>query len=161
MKEQKAGTLRTGMRISLMVICAALMIWKVTTAPAADASKRDETPVQTRAVAKQALPRLDGNHLEMQLLEVIYQPGQSSKPHSHPCAVIGYVVEGAVRMQLQGKTEIVYRAGESFYESPNEIHLVSANASETEPAKFLACFLCDHETPLSVPVPTSQPAKGE
>lgn len=75
--------------------------------------------------------------------------------------MIGYVVEGAVRMRLQGKAETVYRAGESFYESPNEIHLVSANASRTEPAKFLACFLRDHETPLSVPVPTSQPAKGE
>ncbi len=143
-----------------MVICATLMVWKVTTVPAAEASKQD-APVQTRAVAKQALPRLDGNHLEMELLEVTYQPGQSSKPHSHPCAVIGYVVEGAVRMRLQGKAETVYRAGESFYESPNEIHLVSANASKTEPARFLVCFLCDHETPLSVPVPTSQPAKGE
>lgn len=63
MKEQRTGTFRTGTRISLMVICAALMIWKVTTLPAADASEQDDTPVQVRAVAKQALPRLDGNHL--------------------------------------------------------------------------------------------------
>jgi quercetin dioxygenase-like cupin family protein len=45
----------------------------------------------------------------------------------------------------------IYRAGDSFYEAPNGRHLISANASQTEPATFLATFVCDHSTPLSVP----------
>jgi quercetin dioxygenase-like cupin family protein len=46
----------------------------------------------------------------------------------------------------------IYRAGDSFYESPNGRHLVSANASQSESATFLATFVCDHPTPLTVPV---------
>ncbi len=159
MKEQRTRTFRLELGVALTLLCLISLLWKVTPAHAADVE--DNAPVQTRVVTKQALPGLDGNRLAMEFLEVTYAPGQQSKPHRHPCAVIGYVVEGAVRMQVRGTTETVYQAGETFYEAPNEIHLVSANASKTEPAKFLACFLCDHETPLSVPVPTSQPAKGE
>jgi quercetin dioxygenase-like cupin family protein len=68
--------------------------------------------------------------------------------------VIGYVLKGAVRMQVKGGTEAVYRAGDSFYEEPNGIHMVSKNASATEPATFLAYFICDHTGPLSVKVGT-------
>src|SRR6267154_1576636 len=49
--------------------------------------------------------------------------------------------------------EAIYRAGESFYEAPNGVHLISANASDKEPVRFLASFTCDRETPLSVAVP--------
>jgi quercetin dioxygenase-like cupin family protein len=69
--------------------------------------------------------------------------------------VIGYVLKGAVRMQVKGDVEHIYRPGDSFYEAPNGIHMVSKNASATEPATFLAYFVCDHVGPLSVKVPTS------
>lgn len=87
------------------------------------------------------------------MVEVTYGPGESSTPHRHPCAVIGYVLEGAVRMQVKGEPQATYKPGDSFYEAPNGIHLVSANASDKERAKFLAYFVCDHQTPLSVAVP--------
>src|SRR5271165_2879603 len=82
----------------------------------------------SRTVFSHHLPTLDGDHLEISLVEVAYGPGGSSAPHSHPCPVIGYVVEGAVRTQVKGEAEAVYRTGESFYEAPNGTHLVSANA---------------------------------
>ena len=98
-----------------------------------------------------SLPQLDGSHLRATVVEVNYAPGEADKPHSHPCTVIGYVAQGAIRFQVKGGPEAVYKAGESFYEAPNGVHQVSANASDKEPAKLIAFFICDHETPLTVP----------
>ena len=68
--------------------------------------------------------------------------------------------KGRLRAQVKGQPETIYKAGESFYEAPNGIHLVSANASSTEPAKLVAYLICDHDTPLSVDVPESIRPKG-
>ena len=58
---------------------------------------------------------------------------------------------------LKGEHEAVYyTAGQSFYEAPSGIHQVSANASDKRPARFLAYFICDRETPLSIPVPNQE-----
>jgi quercetin dioxygenase-like cupin family protein len=108
---------------------------------------------RTRIVFSQPLPQLDATHLKVTTVEVTYPPGGSSSPHSHPCPVIGYVLRGAVRMQVKGGPVSVYRPGDSFYEAPNGVHLVSANASTKEPAVFLAYFICGHSGPLSVKVP--------
>jgi quercetin dioxygenase-like cupin family protein len=104
-----------------------------------------------RKAFSHALPQMDANHLVVTVVEVNYGPGESSAAHSHPCPVIGYIAEGALRFQVKGEAEAIYKAGESFYEPPNGVHLVSANASQTEPAKLIAYFVCDHEGPLSVP----------
>ena len=96
-------------------------------------------------------PPLDGSHLKATIVEVRYGPGGSSPAHSHPCAVIGYVIQGALRNQVQGEAAAVYHAGETFYEPPNGVHAVSANASTTDSVRFLAYFTCDRDGPLSVP----------
>ena len=96
---------------------------------------------------------MDGNHLKVIVVEVNYAPGEKDEPHSHPCAVIGYVARGAIRFQVRGGTETVYKTGESFYEPPNGVHQVSGNASDKEPARLIAYFTCDHETKLTVPPP--------
>jgi quercetin dioxygenase-like cupin family protein len=93
------------------------------------------------------------------MVEVRYGPGESSQRHTHPCPVIGYVVQGAYRSQVQGENVKVYRAGDSFYEAPNRLHLLSANASSTEPAAFLAVFVCDHDSPLSSKLPANRPER--
>jgi quercetin dioxygenase-like cupin family protein len=111
---------------------------------------------RTRVVFSQSLPQLEATHLNVTTVEVTYPPGGSSAPHSHPCPVIGYVLRGAVRMQVKGAPASVYRPGDSFYEAPNGVHLVSANASTNEPAVFLATFICDHSGPLSVQAPKEQ-----
>ena len=73
--------------------------------------------------------------------------------------MIGYVLEGAVRMQVKGQEEKVYRPGDTFVESPGDVHAVSANVSQDQPARFLAFFLCDRETPLTVPVTATGESK--
>jgi quercetin dioxygenase-like cupin family protein len=66
-----------------------------------------------RIVFTHGLPVLDGGRLEAKLVEVTYGPGEWSQAHSHPCAVIGYVIEGAVRMQVKGEPEATLAAPES------------------------------------------------
>jgi quercetin dioxygenase-like cupin family protein len=118
--------------------------------PAPPAEAIREATVHT--ALSHALPPMDGSRLGVTVLEVAYAPGGSSAPHSHPCPVIGYVVEGALRVQVQGQAEATFQAGESFYEDPNGVHLVSANASDTEPVRFLAYITCDRDRPPSVVV---------
>jgi quercetin dioxygenase-like cupin family protein len=129
----------------------------VATACAAMALQGQTAPdARTRIVFSQSLPQLDAAHLKVTTVEVTYPPGGASAPHSHPCPVIGYVLRGAVRMQVKGGPVSIYRPGDSFYEAPNGVHQVSANASTKEPAVFLAYFICDHAGPLSVKVPQEQ-----
>lgn len=106
---------------------------------------------ETRLVISKTLPRLNGEHLQVKVVEVSYGPGESSPAHSHPCAVIGYVVEGSYRMQVKGEAEVVYHAGESFYEAANGVHQISANPSKDKPVKFTATFVCESDVPVSGP----------
>jgi len=136
--------------MGLRAVIASVVVAFCCTALATSSSKGSS---RDRTVIARSLPNMDGTHLKATVVEVIYGPGEFSPPHSHPCPVIAYVLEGAVRMKTRGEPEAVYKAGESFYEAPNGAHEISANASSTEPAKFLAYFLCDRDTPLSVPPP--------
>jgi hypothetical protein len=70
------------------------------------------------------------------------------------------VAEGAIRSRVKGSPESIYRVGEGFNEAPNGVHLVSANASSTEPARPIAYLLCDHDAPISVDAPESVQQKG-
>jgi quercetin dioxygenase-like cupin family protein len=108
----------------------------------ADEKKKDST-------FSQKMPELDGKNLKVTLVVVNYGPGEVDAPHTHPCAVIGHVARGAIRSQVQGDVEHVYHEGESFYEPPNGVHLVSGSASKKDPAVLLAYFLCDHDAPLT------------
>lgn len=130
-------------------------------APGTRAQTQASGAKEVRVAFTQAVPQLDGSHLQATLVEVTYGPGASSAPHSHPCPVIVYVVKGTLRAKVKGEPEAVYHAGQSFYEPPNGVHQVSANASTTQPVKFIAYFLCDHDTELSVPQPDVTPAGGK
>jgi quercetin dioxygenase-like cupin family protein len=110
----------------------------------------DKAAEPARIAFSHALPQLDGGHLNIAVVEVSLRPGESSPPHRHPCPVVGYVVKGALRTRVEGEAEAIHKAGESFYEAPNRVHLIAANASAKTTVKFLAYFVCDHDTPLSV-----------
>jgi quercetin dioxygenase-like cupin family protein len=127
---------------------------------AQQSANSSRSAADSRVAISEALSRMDGNQLRATLVEVSYAPGGSSAPHSHLCPVFGYVVNGALRSQVKGEPEHIYKAGESFYEAANGLHQISANASATEPAKFVAFFICDHDTPLTVPAPMSKNAGG-
>ena len=93
---------------------------------------------------------------ELRMLTVEYLPGGASLPHRHNAQVFVYVLEGAVTMQVQGGAPVTLGVGETFYEAPEDIHTVSANASRTKPARILVFMVRDVGTPLSIAVP----AKG-
>jgi quercetin dioxygenase-like cupin family protein len=86
-----------------------------------------------------ALTRAPGQSLEA--LRVTYAPGESSLPHSHDRDAYVYVLQGHVRSQVEGQPLRVYAAGENWFEPAGARHLVSANASDSEPATFLVVFV--------------------
>ena len=97
------------------------------------------------------LPNVPGKSMKGVLVE--YGPGGSSPGHMHPRSAFIYatVLEGAIRSKVNDGPEKVYRAGESFAELPGDHHAVSANASDTEPARLLAVFVVDtSETTLVI-----------
>jgi quercetin dioxygenase-like cupin family protein len=146
---------------AVVILCAAVAVSHDSGAQNIALASQAGTKERARIVLSHALPKLDGNRLNVAVVEVNYGAGESSPPHSHPCAVIGYVVEGAIRSQVKGEPEMTYTAGESFYEAPNGVHLVSANASATKAARFVAYMLCDHDAPLSVDQRENIHPKGE
>ena len=85
------------------------------------------------------------------LLTVEYAPGASSTPHRHNAHTFVYVLEGSIVMQVKGGQEVTLGPGQTFYESPDDVHTVSKNASSTKPAKFLVFFVKVKGTPGSVP----------
>jgi len=76
-----------------------------------------------------------------QMLEVEYAPGAASEEHRHDAHTFVYVLEGSVVMQVKGGEAVTIGPGQTFYESPDDIHTVSKNASDSEPAKFLVFFI--------------------
>ena len=91
---------------------------------------------------------------------VEFPPGLSSPVHRHNAPVSVYVLEGSVVMQVKGGKEITLTPGQSFYEGPNDVHVVSRNASDTKPAKFLV-FLVKHKgAPVLVPVSDRRNTRG-
>lgn len=125
------------------------------------ATARPPAGSAARELVTHKVPAMNGNRLAMQVVEVTYAPGGWSAAHRHPCPVVGYVLEGAVRMQLHGQPARTYAAGETFTETPADVHAVSANASDTAPAKFLAFFTCDQDGPRTIPVATLPAPPGD
>jgi quercetin dioxygenase-like cupin family protein len=82
---------------------------------------------------------------------VDFPPGFSSPIHRHDAQVSVYVLEGSVVMQVRGQEELTLGPGQSFYEDPNDIHVVSRNASSTNPAKFLVFLINKKGAPLVLP----------
>ena len=131
---------------------AAVLAAGILAAGAVAAARQTPTPSRAHVAIAQALPPLDGNHLEATVVEVTYEPGGANTAHRHPCPVIGYVLDGRLRMQVEGRPEQIFAAGDVFYESPADVHVIPASANQDKPARFLAYFVCDKKTPLSVPV---------
>jgi quercetin dioxygenase-like cupin family protein len=84
-------------------------------------------------------------------VEVSYPPGGMSAAHRHPGITIVYVLEGAIRSKVDDEPEQTYMAGQMFLETPNQLHAVSRNASDTQPAKLLAILLSEKGKPTTTP----------
>ncbi len=106
---------------------------------------------------KQRLADMAGK--EGTVITVDYAPGAASDLHFHPGSVFAYVLEGAVISQLEGGEPMTYRKGQSWYESPKIPHVVSKNASKTEPAKLLVFLLSQESESLVMPMKSPGSAK--
>lgn len=112
-----------------------------------------DKPAKVTPVYEHALPNVPGKTVRGVLVE--YEPGGKSAGHTHAASAFIYVtvLEGAVRSAVNDGPVRTYRAGENFTELPGDIHRVSENASDTEPAKLLAVFVLDtDETRLTTPL---------
>jgi quercetin dioxygenase-like cupin family protein len=94
---------------------------------------------------------------EMLVLVVEYPPGGVSQPHRHNATVFVYVLEGSVTMQVAGSAPVTLKAGDTFFEAPGDVHVTSANASSSAPAKFLVYMVKDKGAPAMVPAPGVAP----
>lgn len=123
-----------------LIIAAAVCTASVMTAHAAEPAAPS---AKVSVVFDQPLPNVPGKSMKGVLVE--YGPGGSSPAHMHPRSAFIYatILEGAIRSQVNDEPAKVYRKGENFFEKPGDRHAVSANASDTEPAKLLAVFVVD------------------
>ena len=85
------------------------------------------------------------------MITVEYPPGSTDPIHRHNAHAFVYVLEGSIVMQVRGGEEVTLTPGQTFYEGPNDVHVVGRNASQTNPAKFVAFFVKDKGAPILVP----------
>lgn len=86
------------------------------------------------------------------MLLVEYPPGSSDPIHRHNAHAFVYVLEGSIVMQLKGKKPVRLTRGQTFYEGPDDIHVVGRNETNTQPAKFVVFLVKDKNAPALVPV---------
>jgi quercetin dioxygenase-like cupin family protein len=98
-------------------------------------------------ISSHALPNVPGKRVT--IVRVFYGPGGFTRPHRHAGSVTAYVTKGEIRSQLGGGPVEIFKAGQSFFEPPGATHLVSANASNTEPAELIAVFVADEGAQLT------------
>ena len=96
------------------------------------------------------LPESPGR--ELMVITVEHAPGGSNPAHRHNAHAVVYVLEGSVVMQVKGGKEVTLTPGQTFYEGPDDVHVVDRNASSSKPAKFLVFMIKDKGAPALVPV---------
>jgi quercetin dioxygenase-like cupin family protein len=126
------------MTISLLLAC--LMM-----STAMAAQQADVKTLMTKALT-------DNPGKEVLMITVVYPPGAADAVHRHNAQAFVYVLEGSVVMQLKGEKEVTLTAGQTFYEGPDDVHLVGRSASTTKPAKMLVVLIKDKGAPVLVPV---------
>jgi len=116
----------------------------VAQAPKGDAEEARVTPLMSKDLTN--IPGKEGV-----MITVEYPPGASDPIHRHNAHAFVYVLEGEIVMQLRGGKETVLKPGQTFYEGPNDVHVIGRNASKTKPAKFVVFLVKDEGAPVLVP----------
>jgi quercetin dioxygenase-like cupin family protein len=89
---------------------------------------------------------------ELLMLAIEYPPGNVDPVHTHHAQSLVYVLEGSIVMQVRGGTPVTLSPGQTFYEGPDDVHVVGRNASQTAPARFLVVLVKDKGAPILTPV---------
>ena len=119
-------------------VLLASVLWAGTPSRAAG----EEVGVEVKPVRVEQMLNVSGKTLTA--VVVTYAPAGKSGAHHHAGSVFAYVLSGAIRSESSATGPVkVYKAGESFFEPPGSTHLISENASTTEPASLLAVYVVD------------------
>lgn len=115
------------------------------------AASAGEAKAPSDAIVKALMTRdlLGAAGKEVLMITVEYLKGGASLPHRHNAQVFVYVLEGRVRMQVAGSAAVTLGPGETFYEGPEDVHTISANASRTKSARILVFIIKDKGAPVS------------
>lgn len=133
--------------------CALILCTLIAAAFAVGSAMAATTGTQKEAkvtgLMSKGLTDLPGKEGLMLMIE--YPPGSSDPIHRHNAHGFIYVVEGSIVMQVRGGKEVTLTPGQTFYEGPEDVHVVGRNASQTKPAKFVVFFVKDKGAPVLVP----------
>jgi len=116
---------------------------------AADQSAADQSAKVTPLMSKDVVA---APGKEITMITVEYMPGSVDPIHTHNAQALIYVLEGEIVMQVKGGPQVTLKPGQTFYEGPEDVHIVGRNASKTKPAKFVVFFVKDKGAPILTPV---------
>jgi quercetin dioxygenase-like cupin family protein len=131
-------------KLSLVLVC---LITGTLMAQDAKVPQQDAQVTQLLSKDLTEFPNKEGL-----MITVEYPPGSSDPVHRHNAHAFVYVLEGSVVMQVKGGKEVTLTPGQTFYEGPNDVHVVGRNASTTKPARFVVFLVKDKGAPVLVPV---------
>ena len=132
----------------MIVVLACLATGALVTGALATGALVGNEAKVTQILSKE-LPDVPGKDGLMLIVE--YPPGSSDPVHRHNADAFVYVLEGSIVMQVRGGKEVTLTPGQTFYEGPDDVHIVGRNASQTKPAKFVVFMVKDKGAPVLVP----------
>jgi len=138
------GLIMTTTKLSLVLVCL------ITGTLMARQAKVTQQEAEVTQLLSKDLPDLPNK--EGLMITVEYPPGASDPVHRHNAHAFVYVLEGSVVMQVKGGKEVTLTPGQTFYEGPDDVHVVGRNASSTKPAKFVVFLVKNKGAPVLVPV---------
>ena len=136
------------MTFTKVTFALACLISLTLLAPEAKVAQEAKEAKVTQLLSKD-LTNLPGK--EGLMITVDCPPGSSDPIHRHNAHAFVYVLQGSVVMQVRGGKQVTLTPGQTFYESPDDVHVVSRNASDTKPAKFVVFLIKDKGAPVLVP----------
>ena len=137
----KHTTHRSSMKVRYLILALGLCLVSGT----AMAQEAKVTPLMSKDLKD--FPGKEGL-----LITVEYPPGSTDPIHRHNAHAFVYVLEGSIVMQLKGGKEVTLTPGQTFYEGPDDVHIVGRSADKTKPAKFLVFLVKNKDAPVLVPV---------
>ena len=141
----KQGTHRRSMKVGYLVVALNLSIGLSLISGSATAQE-----AIVKSLMSKDLKDLPGK--EGLMIVVEYPPGATDPIHRHNAHAFVYVLEGSIVMQLKGGKEVTLTPGQTFYEGPDDVHIVGRSADKTKPAKFVVFLVKNKDAPVFVPV---------
>jgi len=141
------GAIMTNTLVALILL--SLMTTGTAMAQQAKAPEAKAPQAKVTSLMSKDLPEAPGKEALMILVD--YPPGASDPIHRHNAHALVYVLEGSIVMQVKGGKQVTLRPGQTFYEGPDDVHVVGRNASKTKPAKFVVVLIKEKGAPVFVP----------